>query len=91
MEEIFKKRKIDLDTQVIQENPLKIKEYNCLHEIWKWEAIKGESIIFLTSEVDQLGNDVLEDLVNDSGLVTSPIFTHSRGDVFTYVNFNFKQ
>ena len=89
MIEKFKNRKIDSGTEILKESFVKIGRFNCLHEQWKWESTKGESVIFLTDEVRDLNQKDLEDIVKSSGFVKKYVFTHSKGNEFTYVNFNY--
>ena len=42
----FEGVKIEADTKVFSTNYIKIKEDDCRHEVWKWDGITAQSLIF---------------------------------------------
>ena len=46
----FDKVKIEADTKTHLIDYIKINCFDCRHEIWSWDGIKGESLIFCTKD-----------------------------------------
>ncbi len=91
MNEKFKNLTLDAGTTLIQRTPVKIGGFDAVHEQWRWDGIGGESAVFVTEEVKDLGRDTIEAMVREhfpDADCTAMTFT--RGKEFTFVNFNFR-
>ncbi|MCZ2102210.1 MAG: hypothetical protein LC107_11800 [Chitinophagales bacterium] len=92
--EKFKNVGSEPDTKIISRNPIKLQNYDALHEVWFWDGIKGESIIFVADEVKDLSKEEIIDLIS----VDSQIEVKSKTQMtlsknnpeFMFVNFNFE-
>ena len=42
----FEGVKIDADTNVFSTNYIKVQGYDCRHEVWGWDGITAQSLIF---------------------------------------------
>jgi hypothetical protein len=84
---------IDKDTRILFRHPGKFGKYDILYEMWSWEGIQAESIIFVTDDVSEMTDEEIEQEVRTSPLVKKgSAVTIKRLDAgFTFVNFNFEQ
>lgn len=86
----FAGRRVDRDTKILSTEYLQVDGRDILVENWRWEAIRGKSLIFLSeqlaglsdAEVDALGRKVAD-------LGEEEQTTLKRGDEFTFFNFAF--
>ena len=82
---------LDPDTKIRAESLVTLGEIEALYQRWYWEGIGGESLIFVSEEVEGLGNEALKKLAASSSLIQEgsdfTIKRNQRG--FTFVNFNF--
>ena len=80
------------DTRVLSRKPYNVGGYEALHERWSWDGIKGETLIFVSSEVSSLGDANLRKLLSESELFEADSqVTIKRSDSgYTFVNFNFR-
>jgi hypothetical protein len=84
---------LDDDTSILAQNEVAVGGYDALHQVWKWEGIKAESIIFLTADVSSLHDDDLKQLLMSEALATpgsSVTVSHSDSS-YTSLNFNFQE
>ena len=83
---------VDKDTRILFRYPAKLGKYDILYEMWSWEGIKAESIIFATDDVSDLTDEEVEKEVRQSPLLKKEsAVTIKRLDVgFTFINFNFE-
>lgn len=87
----FQNVPIEPDTRVLSRKPYTIGGYETLHERWSWDGVKGETLVFVSSEVSGLGDGELRELVTKSELFNADSqVTIKRSDSgYTFVNFNF--
>jgi len=83
---------VEEDTIIIFRKRATIGEYKVLHEMWVWDGITAESIIFATEDIVELTDKEIEKKVKMLPFVNEgPGITLKRTDSgFTFVNFNFK-
>ena len=90
----FKNVPIDPDTDILFYKITKIDKYDVLYQIWNWDGIRSESIIFEDNDVKGLSEDAIKEIVKTSSLLkgkeSSMTFSQS-GSGYTFVNFNFEQ
>ena len=90
MRDKFKNIPVEKDTKIIMSSPMKWGEFDIVYQKWSWDGITAESIIFLSEDVKEMDDEALEDDVRDGPLVREDSrVTISRGDEYTFVNFNF--
>jgi len=82
---------VDEDTIILRSQETHLGAYCVLHQIWKWESIIAESIIFLDEEVLDLEDQELEKMVKASPFCKEGQTTIKRSESgFTFINFNFE-
>ncbi len=88
----FKNVPVDEDTKIIFRQEARLGEYEVLYEMWTWEGISAESIIFASDDISDLTDEALELEVRNSPLVKSDsAITIKRLPAgYTFVNFNFE-
>jgi hypothetical protein len=88
----FKSAPVEEDTKVRARRPGSIGAIEVVHEVWVWEGVCGESLIFLTEDVAELGVSGLETLARASGLIKadSQVTVSENKLGYTFVNFNFE-
>ena len=84
---------LDEDTKVLFELESTLDKYDVLYQVWFWDGITAESIIFLSEDVSELNDEELKELVKSSPLVEkeSKLTTNDRSGKYSFVSFNFKQ
>jgi hypothetical protein len=82
---------IEEDTEVLARVETTFGPYDAVHERWRYEAVKAESVILLSDDVANISDGELESALRASGLVqTGTEVTVTRGDSgYTFLNFNF--
>ena len=88
----FKAVPIEPDTRIQYQKQGKLHQYNVRYEIWSWDGIEAESIIFSNDDVSALTDQEIESLVRKSAMVkVGSATTLNRSDSgYTFCNFNFK-
>jgi hypothetical protein len=83
---------VEEDTKVLRRAIVSIGGWEALHERWSWEGVKGETMVFVSEEVERLSDKQLEALVRQSELVEpNSQITMKRGESgYTFINFNFR-
>ena len=83
---------VEADTRVISRTPHTIDGYEALHEVWVWDGIKGETLIFVSADVSQLGYEDLRRLLAESELseADAQVAIKRSESGYTFVNFNFR-
>lgn len=83
---------VDKDTRVLFRQEAKLGKYDVLYEMWSWEGISAESIIFANDDVADLTDEEIEQETRKSPLVKegSQITLKRLDSGFTFVNFNFE-
>jgi hypothetical protein len=87
----FDRVKIEADTKIHLIDYIKINCFDCRHEIWSWDGIKGESLIFCTKDFKNPKNEVLkivETYVNEK--FDEKKHTFRIKDEFVFFNYNMK-
>lgn len=87
----FDRVPIEHDTTILFQQTCKLSEYDVSYEIWSWDGVRGESIIFSNKDIDKLSDDEIVEKVLVSPLFklgTTPTLKRPESG-FTFVNFNF--
>lgn len=91
--EKFKDINVEPDTIIQSYRFLKIDEIDCKYEMWVWDGIEAESLIFCTNELESTDESYLKGLLlkflNRPSSDEIEITSKTTGD-YTYLNFNFK-
>ena len=80
---------IEEDTTIMIQEQRVVGDYEVLRQVWAWDGIWAESIIFRTSEVSAIADEDLKELCG-SFLGYGSSTTVSRGKDYSFVNGNFK-
>lgn len=90
IEEKFAEVSVEKDTELISVSTAKLGDHHVRHEVWRWDGVKGETLIFLSEEVGDLDDEAIEKLVVQSPYYSHGGFTIVRKENFVFVNFNFE-
>jgi len=92
MTDKFKNVPVEEDTRILFRDEAKLGDYGVLYEMWSWEGISAESLIFVNDDVADLTDEELEQEVRKSPLVKkeSAVTIKRLEAGFTFVNFNFE-
>ena len=90
MNEKFNDIPVEKDTRILISSPMKWGKLDIFFQKWNWEGIMAESVIFLSDDVKEMDDEALEAEVRPSPLVNiDSEVTITRGEKFTFINFNF--
>ena len=83
---------VEEDTRILFRQEAQFGTYEVLYEMWSWEGISAESIIFASDDISDLTDEELEQEVRKSPLVKkeSAVTIKRLDSGFTFVNFNFE-
>ncbi len=83
---------VEKDTKILFRQEASLGNIEVLYEMWSWEGISAESLIFANEDVADVTDEALEQEVRKSPLVNEESdMTIKRLDAgFTFVNFNFE-
>jgi hypothetical protein len=81
---------VEADTEVKLRKVIQVGDFEALYEIWFWDGITAESLIFLTEDVAGMDEEALTSFVRANAKVSADSsVTIARRDEFTWTNFNF--
>ena len=82
---------IETDTRILYQQEGKLCGYDIRYEIWSWDGIEAESIIFFNDDVAGLTDQEIEKMVRILPIVKDrSSMTLNISTDFTFVNFNFE-
>lgn len=87
----FKDVLVEPETEILLSKETKFDQYDVLFEIWSWDGIHGQSLVFLTEDIQELSEEEIRScqalplIENDSGITVT-----QSDSPFTFVNFNFE-
>ena len=92
MTDRFKNVPVEADTRIKFRHEARFGKYDVLFEMWSWEGISAESLIFVNDDVSGLTDEELEQEVRKSPLINkeSAVTIKRLDSGFTFVNFNFE-
>lgn len=94
MNEKFANVPMESDTRLLTQADAQVKGIDALYQIWIWEGITAESLIFANADVADLDELALKALVSDSIYAKNESIdkmTYSQSQTgYTFINFNFK-
>lgn len=92
MNKKFNNVPLDSDTTILEQKEIKINNLDALHQIWNWDGLKGESLIFCNEDFSEISQDELIEKCQKTKLLehgSTPTYKKNSNG-FTFVNFNFK-
>ena len=88
---LFAGRSVDEDTRILSAKYFQHESYDLLLEQWKWDCIKGKSLIFLSPQTSGLDDSQFQDLARDIlGISIESETILKRSQDYTYFNFDFQ-
>lgn len=84
----FENLETDSDTEILWREVTTVGNYDVMVENWKWEGLKGNSLIFVSEDVKHLSEAELKNIAKEFINGYDKI-TLTRGDDFTFMNYNF--
>lgn len=95
MNEKFTNIPLDDDTVILFESEMKFGEIDCVLQSWRFDNIQGNSLIFLTSDLNFPSNEELKKWVTTESEIiqNKEKVTFSTNPIehpYTFVNFDFK-
>lgn len=92
MDQRFANLPQDEDTKVLKQRPEKLGDYPACYQQWRWDGMRGESLIVLTEDVAHLSEPQLLELLRASPLLEpgSQITCTKSDSRFVFLNFNFQ-
>jgi hypothetical protein len=90
MDSRFKSIPVEMDTVLLLREHKTIGGFSCVHEVWRWEGVTGESVIFCTEDVEKLKDEEILDLIGFLKKTPKESATVQRKKDFVFVNFNFE-
>lgn len=84
---MFKNVPLDEGVKIVKQQEDKIGNYNVLFQFWVMEGVSAVSAIFLSSEVADISDSELQNLVKKE--CNTEETTISRGEDYTFVNYGF--
>lgn len=91
MKERFKSVPRDSDTRILHRKVVETGGFYAQYQKWSWEGLKGESLIFVRSDVTDKSDEALISLVKASDFwdEQSEVTVKRDREGFDFVNFNF--
>ncbi len=92
----FENIPLDDDTQILLSSQMKFGELDCVFQIWTYDAIQGNSLIFYADDLQDKSDEELKTMIlTESEIVSnkSQKLTISKNNdehPFVFVNFDFK-
>ncbi len=88
----FKEIPIDKDTKIVFRQETKVDKFDCLHEVWSWDSIIAESLIFDNEDVENLNDNELQMMITSPGIPYpgSSVLIKRSDSGYTFVNFNLR-
>ena len=83
---------LEPDTRILYQKQGKFGGFDVRYEIWSWDGIEAETIIFSNDDVSSLTDQEIETLLRKSPAVKKgAAMTLNRSDSeYTFCNFNFE-
>ncbi len=82
---------IEKDTTILSSEFIKIQGFDCKHEVWKWDGIKAESLVFYKYDFDEPYEKnilkIVENYIHDN-YQSSKHTIKTSGD-YIFFNYNF--
>ena len=92
MKDKFENVPVEADTRILfRDNNVKVGERTARYEMWSWDGIHGESLIFSADDVLGLTDEDFKGMLTDGNLLkNTENFTVTRKTDFVFVNYNAK-
>ncbi len=93
MRKLFQNVPVEKGTRIHFEEEMNIGEIHVLYQMWSWDGVRAESVVFQSHDVQNLSDVEVQEFVKKKfadKLQIEGAMTISRSSSgFTFVNFNF--
>lgn len=88
----FKNLPQEPQTTVLSQTLFQVRDYDVLHQVWVWDSVQAESLVFVTQDLAGLSEQTLRQLLHCAGLLslTEPITFAQTPNGYTLLSFNFQ-
>jgi len=86
----FKNVPLDDETTILAEHVYEIAGYDALFQIWKWDGIVAQSIIFADADASEMSDSEIEEQIRSLNFIKKPetsLSINRSVKGFTFVNF----
>ena len=82
---------VEEDTRLLSRTEMEIEGVPVRHENWSWDGVYGETLVFVSADVESKDTESLKAFARASGRVSrgSEITIKRSDSGYTFVNFNF--
>lgn len=84
----FENISTDDETTILQRQIDTFNGYDAAFEMWLWDGIQGQSVIFLANDVEKLTDEELTDMIKTHYKIDDVTLSRSEKD-YVFLNFNF--
>ncbi len=90
MKDKFENVPVEADTRILfRDNNVKVGERTARYEMWSWDGIHGESLIFSADDVSGLTDEDFKGMLIEYNILKyNDNFTVTRKKNFVFVNYN---
>jgi len=83
---------VDDDTTIIKQSPQQLGSYPACYQKWRWDGVRGESLILIAEDVAHLSEEELIHMLHATSLPKpgSTVTYKENDNGFTFLNFNFQ-
>lgn len=83
----------DPETTILEEALYALQGCDVLHQVWIWDGMRAESLVFRTSDLAELTECEMRRVLHQSGLlaVSEPITYATSTNGFTFISYNFQE
>ena len=86
----FEDLDVDVNTKIISRTHTEINSIPCVYEIWNWDGLLGESIVFYKEDIVSFSDDDIIELISNQLSKNLKKYTITRESKFVFINFNFE-
>jgi len=81
----------DPDTLIKYQSEVILDGLDALHQVWSWDSIVGESLIFINDEISAISVSELEKKIRiDYPQANNSSITTKESGIYFFINFNFQ-
>jgi len=90
MSDKFNNVPLDDETKILSEGIVELGDCEALFQVWSWDGIVAQSIIFTETDAEKLSDDVIKKLIRTLKFIDKEIELEINRSVkgYTFVNFN---
>lgn len=80
---------LDEDTRIKSQRQITVGGIDALHQVWVWDGLMGESVIFITEDIAHLSDDTVIRTARNAGFISeqTDVILKKSHDDFTFLNY----